>query len=187
MKYKKTLIAISVAASAFFVPISAYAGGDAQARLLELYQALGESGAEEYQNIEDDITDIWNTSGSAAMTLLLNRGARAMASNELTKAVEHYSALIDHAPDFTEGWNARATAFFMMDEYGMALADIRQVLVQNPNHFGALAGLGLINEILDNPDAALRAYLAAQAIHPHIDTVNESIIRLREARIGAVL
>ena len=56
-------------------------------------------------------------------------------------AIEHFTALIDHAPDFAEGWNARATAYYQTGDFGPSIADIGQVLTLNPRHFGALVGL----------------------------------------------
>ena len=41
---------------------------------------------------------------------------------------------IDHAPDFAEGWNARATAYYQAGEFGPSVADIGHVLTLNPRH-----------------------------------------------------
>ena len=83
------------------------------------------------------------------MDLLLQRGQEAMEAGDLDAAIEHFTALTDHAPDFAEGWNARATAFFQDERYGPALADIERTLALNPDHFGALMGLAMILEQLD--------------------------------------
>lgn len=135
--------------------------------------------AEEWEEFEEKILIAFSQSGSASMDLLLERGRDAMDTADFVKAVEHLSALIDHAPDFAEGYNARATAYYLMDEYGLSLADIRETLVRNPRHFGALAGLGFIYEDLGKPEGALAAYLAAQAVHPHMENVNAAVERLR--------
>lgn len=135
--------------------------------------------AEDWQEYEDKIVSAFERSGSASMDLLLERGQNALNSADFSKAVEHLSALIDHAPDFAEGYNARATAYYLMDEYGLSIADIRETLIRNPRHFGALAGLGFIYEDLGELEGALAAYLAAQAVHPHMDSVNAAIERLQ--------
>jgi len=126
----------------------------------------------------------WSLSGSAAMDLLLERGRRAMAEGEIATAIEHLTALTDHAPDFAEGWNARATAFYMAGQFGPSIADIARTLALNPAHFGALAGLGHIFQALEQPERALQAYRAALAIHPHKPELQDAIATLEAALKG---
>lgn len=191
MRIKKTLFHISVAATLHFCTNPAYADPGSHAtsaeHVQELLFLLGESTPEDFQDIENDLLDHWEDSGSTAMNLLLERGWDALQSDDIPKAVEHFSALIDHAPEFAEGWNARATAYFLMDEFGMAKADIRQTLQLNPQQFGAMSGLGMIYEILGDQDAAMRAYLAAKAVHPYLDNVNDAIERLEIEKTGVAL
>ena len=139
------------------------------------------------ERIEQDIWREWSKSGSAAMDLLLLRGRDALAIGDTGQAIEHLTALIDHAPDFAEGWNARATAYFQAGEYGPSIDDIAHVLTLNPRHFGALSGLGMIFEELGKPEKALEVYRAALAIHPHLGGVLESVERLEAASAGQEL
>ena len=133
--------------------------------------------------LEREIWNEWSKSGSPAMDLLLQRGRDAMQAGDTAQAIEHLTALTDHAPDFAEGWNARATAFYQARQFGPSISDIAKTLTLNPNHFGALAGLGAIYEELEKPEKALEIYRAALAIHPHLGGVSESIERL-EAEVG---
>lgn len=148
------------------------------AALDELFEALREPDAPGWEAIEDRIWDTWSDSGSAALDLLLDRGREAINDGEHAAAIEHLTALVENAPDFAEGWNARATAFFHADLYGPALSDIARVLALEPRHFGAIAGLGRILEETGALDAALAAYLAAVAIHPHRPDLREAAERL---------
>ena len=93
-------------------------------------------------------------------------------------AIEHFTAIIDQDPDFTEAWNARATAYFNRGDFGPALADIGHVLTLNPRHFGALSGLAMILEATGKPEKALEAYRAALAIHPYLAGAREAVDRL---------
>lgn len=144
-------------------------------KLDDLLAKLKTADAAEAARIEQEIWIEWSKSGSAAMDLLLERGQEAMAAGDLTTAIEHFTALIDHAPDFAEGWNARATAYYQAGQIGPSLADIGQTLRLNPQHFGALAGLAMIFQELDKPDQALELYRAVQAIHPHAAGVSDAI------------
>ena len=96
-------------------------------------------------------------------------------------------ALTDHAPDFAEGWNALATAYFQAGEYGPSVEDIGKTLTLNPRHFGALSGLGMILEELGDSEGALAAYKAALAIHPQLETVKASVERLEADAAGQEL
>jgi tetratricopeptide (TPR) repeat protein len=157
------------------------------AKLDQLFAEL--KGAEEgpSHKVEREIWNEWSKSGSPAMDLLLQRGRDAMEAGDTTLAIEHFTALIDHAPDFAEGWNARATAYYQAGLFGPSISDIAHVLSLNPRHFGALAGLGAIYEELGKPKKALEVYQAALAIHPHFGSVSEAVKRLEKAAAGTDL
>ncbi|WP_299508801.1 tetratricopeptide repeat protein [Cypionkella sp.] len=148
------------------------------AKLDELFARLQKADAAEAAQIESDIWMEWSKSGSPAMDLLLQRGKDAMANGQPDVAVEHLTALIDHAPDFAEAWNARATAYYQLGEFGPSLSDLGQVLTLNPRHFGALSGLGSIFEELGKPAQALEVYKATLKIDPHAPGVEEAVSRL---------
>lgn len=152
-----------------------------------LFAELAASDQRSSRRIERQIWSEWSKSGSAAMDLLLQRGRDAMAAGDTQAAIDHFTALTDHAPDFAEGWNARATAYFTAGDYGPSVQDIGKVLTLNPRHFGALSGLAVIMQELGRPEAALKAYQAALAIHPHLDGVTEAIERLERETAGQEL
>ena len=58
-------------------------------------------------------------------------------------------------------------------------------LALNPRHFGALEGLASSSRRSDEPELALRALQAAQAINPNRPSVQEGVARL-ERKTGAV-
>jgi tetratricopeptide (TPR) repeat protein len=159
-------------------PGSAQAAPEDAARLDALFADLAEPGREDWQRIEGEINRLWSRSGSDAMDLLLRRGRQAIEAGDYAAAVEHLTALTDHAPDFAEGWNARATAFFLMDEYALSIADIERVLALNPRHFGAMMGLATMLEQMGETGYALQALRAVQALNPNRPEVNEAVDRL---------
>lgn len=153
-------------------------------RVDDLFDLLAQDNLPNWQVIEDEIWLEWSKSGSAAMDLLLQRGREAMESGDFGRAIEHLTALTDHAPEFAEGFNARATAYYRMGFYGPSLADIRTVLALNPRHFGALSGLGSILEEIGQEQHALEAYRAASAVHPHKPELQDAVKRLERAVSG---
>jgi tetratricopeptide (TPR) repeat protein len=151
---------------------------DQAARLDELFAQLKEPGRDDWERIKGEITRIWSTSGSPAMDLLLSRGNEALEAEDYLTAVDHFSALIDHAPDFAEGWNGRATTYYLMGEYGLSISDVEHVLVLNPRHFGALSGLAFMLESMGDPEMALKALHAVQELNPNRPNIDEAVTRL---------
>jgi len=150
--------------------------------LEQMFIDLRSSDREVWRLAEESLINRFNQSGSPAMDLLLQRGHHFIEASEYADAVWHLSALIDHAPNFAEAYNARATAYYLMGEYGLALADIRITLALNPRQFGAMSGLGIVLEELGHPAQALSAYRAAQIVHPNFQGVQENIERLARAQ-----
>ncbi len=129
----------------------------------------------------------WGKSGSASMDLLLKRGQDSLAAGDPQTAIDHLTALIDHAPDFAEAYNARATAYFQIGQLGLSLADIQKTLSLNPRHFGALAGLGMIFQQLNEPDKAVEVYREALKINPHMKDLRDAVKRLDDQLGGQEL
>lgn len=164
--------------------------GAAQAETtgLERYFAeLADPAYAGWERAESDIRRAWSRSGSASMDLLLKRGEDAMDAGDLPSAIEHLTALTDHAPDFPEGWNARATAYYMAGQFGPSVADIAQVLRLEPRHWGALAGLGAIYDDMGQKQRALAAFRASFALNPHQQDVKDAIARLEKELAGVSL
>ncbi len=165
-------------------------GGGVQAQTAELdalFDRLAEAGPDETSQIQGQIAAQWSRSGSPAMDLLLRRGADAMEAGETALAIQHLSALIDHAPDFAEGYNERATAYYTAGQVGPALADIQTTLRLNPRHFGAMSGLAVILEELDRPEDALEVYARILEIAPHAEGVTDAMDRLSVKLDGLAL
>jgi Flp pilus assembly protein TadD len=170
---------------ASLLPIFLATAALAQTETLDgLFARLKEADAGAAVRIEREIWSEWSKSGSPAMDLLLKRGRDAMAAGDLKLAIEHLTALVDHSPEFAEGWNARATAYFQAGQFGPSVADIAVVLRLNPRHFGALSGFGMILEETGRDEEAMEVYRAALAVHPHLEGVLEAIKRLEAKATG---
>lgn len=156
-------------------------------RAAELLDELQQPDLPNWKQVEQAIWAEWAKSGSPSGDLLLNRGREAVEAGEIEAAIAHLTALTDHAPDFAEGFNARALAYFKADLYGPAIADIARALELNPRHFGALTGLGSILEETGQYDAAREAFAAAHAIHPHDPDLEKAVKRLEILTSGRTL
>ncbi|MEZ5752966.1 MAG: tetratricopeptide repeat protein [Paracoccaceae bacterium] len=184
MTIKRAFLKCSVAAAFALWAVGAAAqSADVDGLLAELARPE----QERWARIERQILREWGRSGSAALDYIFSRGQNALQSGDALSAIGHFTAVIDQDPDFAEAWNGRATAFFLLNRLGQSMADIEQVLIRNPRHFGALAGMGMIFEQVERPERALEAYRASLAIHPHQQTVRESVARLELALSGRSL
>ncbi|WP_171134770.1 tetratricopeptide repeat protein [Ruegeria sp. HKCCD7221] len=153
----------------------------------ELLEQLAQSTPEQALGLDRQLKALWALSGSASADLLLERGREALDDGDAKAAIDHLTALTDHAPEFAEGWHVRASAFFGIERFGMAAADLEQALTLNPNNYEAIYGLGLIFEIVGQPDKALAAYERALAIHPHHEEVTNAVNRLKPQVEGSAL
>ena len=94
-------------------------------------------------------------------------------------AVATFSQVIQRKPEFAEGWNKRATLYFMLGEYTKSLADCDEVVRRNPYHWGALSGYGMIYLQLDQPARALEYFQKALAVNPNLSRVEDTIEELK--------
>jgi tetratricopeptide (TPR) repeat protein len=152
-----------------------------------LLQGLASATADTAPGLADRIRREWDKSGSAAADLLLLRARKALKQRDFGAAIDHYTALTDHAPNFAEGWHGRANAYFAADLLGPAVADLERALLLNPNHFDAIRGLAVVFETLNRPQDAYAAYLLVKSIHPHHPDITEAIERLETLATGQKL
>lgn len=132
------------------------------------------------RGLEARIEAIWMRSADPEINQLMRSGTLAMQAGQYEPALAAFNRVVDKAPDFAEGWNQRATLFYLMGNYPASLADIARTLKLEPRHFGALSGLGLVEVQLDRPEEALAAFERALAIDPHLDTARSNAEQLRQ-------
>jgi tetratricopeptide (TPR) repeat protein len=147
-------------------------------RLDKLYADLPSADPRDAEAIQQEISAILSSHGSPTLDLILQRGRAALSEGDSETAIEHFTRLIELAPDFAEAWNMRATAYYLEDRLGESVTDIAQVLAREPRHFGALWGLGLILQRIGSDERALKAFRAAVALNPHLTDAGETIRRL---------
>ncbi len=164
---------------------SGVAAGQDDARLDQLFARLKAApSAGEAQAIEQTIWQLWSHAGIEKVDEEMAAGALAMAVGEYRAALKSFNAVVKMAPDFAEGWNKRATVYYLLGEFDASVGDIEHTLALEPRHFGALSGLGLIYLAIGKDRAALRVFKGALAIHPHLSAAKARIKRLRRKLEG---
>lgn len=128
---------------------------------------------------ENALWQVWSRSGDEEVDRLFATGVAQMAAGQGQLAVETFTRVIERKPEFAEGWNKRATVYYLLGDYEKSLADCSEVLKRNPQHFGALSGYGMIYLQLDQPERALDYFERALGVNPNLTSVRETVEELR--------
>jgi tetratricopeptide (TPR) repeat protein len=118
---------------------------------------------------------LWSRSGDAAIDRGMALGVEQMQAGRLQQAIATFSEVVRRRPAFAEGWNRRATAYFLAGDYQRSLADCDEVVKRNPSHFGALSGYGQIYFQLEQFEKALEYWRRALEVNPNMIGVEENI------------
>ena len=165
---------------AVFVSLPSNAGQEDK-RLDSLFASLAKSSnAREAKSIENSIWKIWIENKNPPVSRIMKFGIKSMNTGALKAALRAFNEVVEMDPGFAEGWNKRATIYYLLQDYPASVKDIAQTLRLEPRHFGALSGLGLINAALGRHRAALRAFEQASTIHPQMNGVQQHIKMLKE-------
>ena len=132
------------------------------------------------KHVEGRIWALWTQTSSDTTMLLMTRAKTAIEKKQPEVALKLLDKVVKLRPDYVEGWNRRATIYYLQNEYGKSLADIREVLSREPRHFGALAGLGMIMQELGDDKRALDAFRKALEINPHLEKLPDMVKSLTE-------
>ncbi|MEZ5667620.1 MAG: tetratricopeptide repeat protein [Alphaproteobacteria bacterium] len=146
-------------------------------RLDVLFDALVDAGSDTAPRVEAEIWRVWLEYADAGSAGLMQVGVLALQSGDLDTALSAFDVLVERAPDYAEAWNKRATVLYFLGEYEQSLVDVARTLELEPRHFGALSGAGLIFDALGQPEAALKAYREALAVHP---TLAYPLVRIHQ-------
>jgi tetratricopeptide (TPR) repeat protein len=153
---------------------------DKAAQLDGLFAALKAApNAQIAKQIEKRIEAALAVSESDTLNLLMVRAQAVMEAKEYKTAQQLLDSIIEINPRHTEAWARRATLFFVQKDVYRSLADIRVVIAQEPRHYQALAGLGIILQDLGEEKRALEAFRRALEVNPHLDNVPDIARRLK--------
>ena len=131
------------------------------------------------QEIEDAIWRLWSAHPDPVMARRLELATTAIGRGEYGRAERLLGPLIAEFPDWAEAWNQRATLRYLNGRDEESIGDIGRTLELEPRHFGALCGFAQICLRRGEHAAALVAFEAALAIHPHLAGVGAAVEELR--------
>lgn len=145
-----------------------------------LLRALSDEDEAARANAEQAMWQIWGHSGDPQIDELYRSGVEQMSNGELPQSIATFTRIIQLKPGFAEGWNKRATLYFLSGEFRKSLDDCAQVIRLNPYHFGALAGYGQIYLRLEDYTRSLEYFRRALDLNPTMDSVRLNILLLEQ-------
>jgi len=139
-----------------------------------LFSALLRAENQEQGNlITNEIWKKWMSVDNSEIRKLLSVGIRAMNQNNLVVALNLFDKVVEKEPNFPEGWNKRATVYYLLGDYSNSIKDIQKTLQLEPRHFGAMAGLAWIS--LEQKD-----YETAEAILKKTLSINPFLVDVQQ-------
>ena len=144
-----------------------------------------EESQEVRQAVEVTIWSIFHRHEDSQVRQLMEVGTALMAApNGLARAREVFSEMIQMDGNFAEAFNKRATCSYLLKDYEASIEDCKKTLELQPNHFGAMSGMGLCYLGLDRPQDALRAFKDALKTHPGLPQIREYCRKIEENAEG---
>ena len=151
------------------LPVFAASTNIDNAALDELFAQLHDAhSAGDASEIVQQIWAVWFDPDVPELAKRMQTVSLATSSGQLDAAIAILDGIIKDYPDYSEGWNQRATLYFMQGKFDASLADIAKVLALEPRHFGALSGRVQIYLQQGKHDDALKDMIAALAIDPYL-------------------
>ena len=175
--------------------LSALAGADAAKRAEAVVWIANRGGMQDAALLHERLRDeslfvrsyaeqglwlLWARSGDRDIDALMARGGEAMRAGSHKEAIEIFTSVVKAKPEFAEGWNRRATAYYLAGEHDKSLADCAEVLKRNPLHFGALSGMGQIYTQLEQYEKALEWFGRALEVNPNMVGVEINIESVKQ-------
>jgi tetratricopeptide (TPR) repeat protein len=124
--------------------------------------------------------EVWSRSGDPAIDGQMRHGVEQMASGQLVAALTTFTEVIQRLPAFAEGWNKRATTYFLLGQFQLSMNDCDEVLKRNPHHFGALTGMAQMYLLLGQPQQAIEYFEHALKVNPNLEGAAQALVLLRQ-------
>jgi tetratricopeptide (TPR) repeat protein len=141
-----------------------------KAELDQLFAQLrGAPDAETAHRIDQQIWMIWTNPSDKELAQKMLEVVALQSVGDVPGALELLGTIVTDYPTYAEGWNRRATLYYMINDFEHSLADIDKVLEFEPRHFGALSGRVLIYLAQGKRSEALRDMATALTIHPFLN------------------
>ena len=129
--------------------------------------------------ITNEIWKRWLSVDNSEISKLLSVGISAMNQNNLFVALNLFDKVVEKEPKFSEGWNKRATVYYLLGDYSNSIKDIQKTLQLEPRHFGAMAGLAGIFLAQGDHETAEAVLKKTLSINPFLIDIQRQLTILK--------
>lgn len=145
-------------------------------KLDRLYARLSDKDINEQaaQELISVIERIWLESESDTINLLMERALSATRAQDYGISIQILNKVVELAPEYAEGWNQLAVAYYLSENFDHTLPPLLRVLALDRRHFKALEGYGVLMREIGNKRAALSAFRRVLVINPHSSSAREA-------------
>jgi tetratricopeptide (TPR) repeat protein len=140
--------------------------------------------AEDAHPIEQKLIAMFRASGSPSVDLLMTRANAALATADNKTAKKLLEAVTTIAPNYAEGWHAKAGMEQADGDDTAALVSLQKVVLLNPRHFNALNELGDMLQDYGDKAGALKLYRRALELDPQLEGATHKIRELTQSVEG---
>jgi tetratricopeptide (TPR) repeat protein len=135
------------------------------------------------RDLNASLWKLWTKAPDAHAQNLLDSAMARIRMGDLSNAVAALDGLVAYCPDYAEGYNQRAFARYLQQDFGTALTDLDRALELSPRHIGALSGKALTLIGLGEEREALAALRDALALNPWLS--ERALLDDLERKLGA--
>ena len=120
------------------------------------------------RRIEQAIWQLWLKPDNRVVRQMMQTIMATREDGNYEESINLLNDLIAQYPNYSEGWNQRATIYYLMGNFEASVLDVAQTLKLEPRHFGALSGLAVMLWKQGNQDLARKSLNEAVRIHPFL-------------------
>ena len=116
--------------------------------------------------ISNQMWSLWADAPNEQSQAMLDRGMTRRNAWDLLGAIEDFDRLVAYCPSYAEGYNQRAFAHYMRQDFQAALPDLDKAIELSPNHVAAISGRALTLLGLHRIEEARAALNQALELNP---------------------
>ena len=128
--------------------------------------------------IVGEIWKEWMEIDNPEIEKIMNSIPYFFQTQKYEEAIDALNYVIEINPNYSEGYNKRATFYFMMGDFENSMKDIEITLALEPRHFGALDGMSRILISYKKYDQAFKVYEEMMNLMPNDVTLHMKMDRL---------
>ncbi|MBB4076242.1 tetratricopeptide (TPR) repeat protein [Bartonella fuyuanensis] len=127
------------------------------------------------KKISAQLQHLWSQSGSETIDLLMSWAENAINSDNYGLALDYLDNVLALLPTHAEAWIRRAWIHIQLNDFKLAMLDLKHALELEPRNYIAFFELGVIMEATEHPKLALKAYERALDYYPQMQKLQKRI------------